>query len=60
MRKNAMTNAFEKISAGLAEALAYARGEIVDGFKVHLREVDRNETSKPQKSTAMPLTSQSP
>jgi putative transcriptional regulator len=48
-----MTKAFAKISAGLAEALAFARGETVEGLKVHTREVVRSEAAAVRLKTGL-------
>jgi putative transcriptional regulator len=48
-----MTKAFEKISAGLAEALAFARGETVDGLMAHTREVVRSEAAAVRLKTGL-------
>lgn len=48
-----MTKAFEKVSAGLAQARAFARGEAVDGLQVHRREAIRSEAAAVRLKTGL-------
>jgi hypothetical protein len=40
-----MTKAFEKISAGLAEARAFAQGKKVKGLRLHTREIANRDVA---------------
>ena len=48
-----MTKAFERISAGLAEALAFARGENVEGLMVHTRDAVSSEAAAVRLKTGL-------